>query len=367
MIKTRLKSPCFNQTEQHMGGDTRKRAAGIYEKLVGDRLCLIYNGAFNDRLTHHIMELTEHNVAQFDELAHLRKKVSYLVVECFQNIVRHGEGEGPRGTFCTLSDGNVSRISALNMVRTDRVDQLGRCLAQINTLGMEELKALSREVMLSPRNNVGGAGLGLIEMARRSGDKLDYAFDVSEEELSKFFLTVSLNRHSAVAGQVDLKSRQLMDELMGTDVQLVYKGDFTPGTIEPILEIARQAAKADRQAKKLLGVLVEMASNIQNHGVYNGRHGGLLLIERKGDDLIVATANQCVPDLVETFHLELDRINSMTKCERMELISDSMQEELADLNVPMGLLKVANMSQSPIDYSIEPSGRTEFLTMSVTV
>lgn len=334
---------------------------------MGDRLCLIYNGAFNDRLTHHIMELTEHNVAQFDELAHLRKKVSYLVVECFQNIVCHVEGEGPRGTFCTLSDGNTSRISALNMVRTDRVDELGRCLAQINTLGLDELKALSKEILLSPRNNVGGAGLGLIEMARRSGDKLDYAFDMSDEELSKFFLTVSLHRASGAAGQVDLKSRQLMDELMGTDVQLVYKGDFTPSTIEPILEIGRQTTKADLQAKKLLGVLVEMASNIQNHGVYNGCQGGLLLIERKGDDLIVATANQCVPDLVETFHLELNRINNMSKWERMELIGNSLQEEQLDLHMPMGLLKVANMSHRPIDFSIEPSGRKEFLTMSVTI
>lgn len=347
--------------------NTSHLASRLYDQLSGDRLCLILNGVFNDDLTHRITELTEQNVSQIDEITHLRKKMSFLVVECFQNIVRHGESadEGKRGTFWTRYDGVSSRVSAMNLVPTHRIDQLRECLQHINSLSKEELRSFGRQVLDSPMSGLGGAGLGLIEMAKRSGEPLAYDFDV-ESELSKFFLSISLSGDQTAKNTIDLKSKQLIDEIYPSDVLMIYKGDFNPDTIDPISKIVRQSGPSGTRGHRLLGVLIEMTYNMHLHGVYNANYGGILLLTRENDRLRVTTANHCVPGSEQNLVALIEKLNRSDRSERISML----ESVLTDQNDPThctGLIKVANMSAEGITYSITPHPRTEFLTLSVLV
>lgn len=342
-------------------------ALRLYEYLSNDKLCLIYNGDFNDELTHRITELTEHNVAQIDEINHLRKKMSFLVVECFQNIVRHGESHdlGTRGTFWTHYDGVSSRVSAMNLVPTQRIDQLRECLQHINSLTHDELRQFSRQVLDSPLSNLGGAGLGLIEMARRSGEPLAFDFE-TEEGVSKFFLTISLHSPQNSPQPIDLKSKQLINEIYPSEVLLIYKGEFNPHTIDPILEIARQGRPDGTRGHRLLGVLIEMTYNMHLHGVYNSSHGGLLIITRENDKLRITTANHCTPNSQGELNSLIDNLNRSDRANRLVML-ERILNTTTDNTARTGLIKVAQMAQAGIDFSIKPMGRTEFLTLSVLV
>ena len=92
----------------------------IFDKLKNDKLSLIYNGSFSDSITHKFIELSEYNLNSNVSMSKIRNRVSYLMAECFQNIVRHGEGskikdskEDLPGFFSTKNTGNTYFIKEI--------------------------------------------------------------------------------------------------------------------------------------------------------------------------------------------------------------------------------------------------------------
>ena len=68
-------------------------------------------------------------------------------------------------------------------------------LEQVNAMDKEELKAYYKEIIKNGQiSSKGGAGLGLIDMARKSGEKMEYAFDQIDDRLSFFTLQIKVKR-----------------------------------------------------------------------------------------------------------------------------------------------------------------------------
>ena len=65
----------------------------LYAHLLSDSMSLVYAGSFEDTVTTKAIKLSEHNIDKSEDLASLKKKSSYLMAECFQNVVRHNEQE----------------------------------------------------------------------------------------------------------------------------------------------------------------------------------------------------------------------------------------------------------------------------------
>jgi len=61
-----------------------------YKELENDRLSFIFNENVSDDITDGIIRITEYNVNSFEAFAKLSKRISFIMVECFQNVVRHG-------------------------------------------------------------------------------------------------------------------------------------------------------------------------------------------------------------------------------------------------------------------------------------
>ena len=68
----------------------------------------------------------------FIDKVRVEKKVSFLIVECFQNVVRHGEAladsSNPRGFFTARYDGYSNHISAVNLIHSDNIPELEKLL-----------------------------------------------------------------------------------------------------------------------------------------------------------------------------------------------------------------------------------------------
>jgi hypothetical protein len=74
-----------------------------------------------------------------------------------------------------------------NMISTDHVEILQQRIRQINAMDSEELTTMYRKVLNNGTySSKGGGGLGIIDIARRSGEKLDYGF-VPVDEFNSFF------------------------------------------------------------------------------------------------------------------------------------------------------------------------------------
>ena len=64
---------------------------------------------------------------------------------------------------------------------------------KVNSLTREELRRFYREILDNEQiSDKGGADLGMIDMARKSGEKLSYNFEKIDNDLSFFDLLVKV-------------------------------------------------------------------------------------------------------------------------------------------------------------------------------
>lgn len=135
----------------------------------------------------------------------IRKRVFHIFVECAQNLYHHVRpfapvearyGHGRLGALFIAKE-HGCRISTGNFVSLDKAEQLRQQLDHINSLDEALLKAYYRDaICTNSYSAAGGAGLGMIDMARKSGNKLSFQFFSVEglPELLFFSLDVLIGK-----------------------------------------------------------------------------------------------------------------------------------------------------------------------------
>jgi len=166
----------------------------MHQMMLSENLYLVYEGEFSQEIVKSVLMLTERNLNYFDEPLSIKRKVFNIMVECLQNICRHCYEEGNIDSLkyaifmIGMEDGYYTIFSG-NFMLKNNVDSLRSKLEKINGLDKEGLKELYKEIMLKgKRSPKGGAGLGLIDMARRSGQKLRFHFQEVEDNITFFSL-----------------------------------------------------------------------------------------------------------------------------------------------------------------------------------
>jgi hypothetical protein len=354
----------------------------VYNKLIKDKLCLLYNGGFSDSLTNKFIELSENNLSGNQDLSKIRNKISFLMAECFQNIVRHGEGkkkdeaaQNLPGFFSTKNIGNTYFIASGNLIKNQNIEKLEGQLKQVNSLNSDELKDLYRNVIENQGfSEKGGAGLGLIEMARKSGHRIEYNFEDYDDAFSFFYSQIRLEKNAenfdfTLAEAVSF--HQLMKE---EGILLIQKGDFSQETILPVLHIIEQNFKKDKSSKKnksVYHVLVELLQNISNYGLeIDGRHDGIFMIQQNGPTYMVAAGNYLTQEKVVDLERRLKTVQSLSDSELEEKYQKELMEEdgSAKDDVGLGLIDMARESTMPLKYQFHTIDESrKFFTILVTI
>jgi hypothetical protein len=93
------------------------------------------------------------------------------------------------GLFIVGKKDDVWNVITANKILNERIDDLKNSIDHINSLTRDELNALyKKQIREGSLSNKGGAGLGLIDIARKTGRKLDYQFLPLEDKKNYFFL-----------------------------------------------------------------------------------------------------------------------------------------------------------------------------------
>ncbi len=174
----------------------------FYLKMKKNNISLAYEGEITHQITKAFTALTENNMQRDQDSTSVQKKVFHVMVECLQNISKHAEkdldyfsSKDGRGIFLVSKDEKEYNITTGNVIRNEKIEPLRNLLEKINSMTKEELNQLYkqqiREGRLSPK---GGAGLGFIDIARKTGQKLIYSFLRIDEENSFFVLTSTVSR-----------------------------------------------------------------------------------------------------------------------------------------------------------------------------
>jgi hypothetical protein len=353
----------------------------IFEKLKNDNLSLLYNGSFSDSITMKFIELSEYNLSANVSLSKIRNRVSFLMAECFQNIVRHGEGskiknskEDLPGFFSTKNTGNTYFITSGNLIDKKNIERLESQLKKVNSLSKDELKELYRKVMGTEGfTEHGGAGLGLIEMARKSGYKIEYSFTEFDNSFSYFYNQIKLAK---IEENVNFRLDEAIGfhQIMNTEnIMLIQKGDFSQETILPVLKIIEQNFQKNKSTyknKAVYHVLVELLQNIsKNSYVINDRHEGIFLIQQINETYVITAGNYVDQLKVADFESKLKMVEYASPDELEHLYEKSLFDDETDNTLPgLGLIDIAKASKEPIKFAFnEVDEKYLFFSIQVTV
>ncbi len=238
----------------------------FYREIHLDDLTISYSGSFTDSMTEKIIELSEAYLDSNKKLSKLKRRTSFLVAECFQNVVRHSPKETGTGVEAAIKESfflrfyeNKCFIASENSIPNSQVESLKSKLDLVNKYEQDQLREFYRVILDEGQfSDEGGAGLGLIEMARKTGNKLSYSFDPLDEKVSKFYLMLVLE-NAAEEGPLSDNSEELkvikriIRHVQEDNMFLLYKGNFDSEIIEHIEKIIENSldARHDSLATKI--------------------------------------------------------------------------------------------------------------------
>jgi hypothetical protein len=173
----------------------------LHRTMMSENLILVYQGDFTQESTKSILSMAERNLDSSGEESSIKRKVFNVMVEALQNIVKHsdelvdGEVRSHAAIFLIGRQTSQYTIMSGNPIRKENVAGLTEKLHQINNLDKEGLKELYKSIIKSTTiSEKGGAGLGFVDMARKSGTKLEFDFPEMNSEYCFFCLKVYVPR-----------------------------------------------------------------------------------------------------------------------------------------------------------------------------
>jgi len=173
----------------------------LHRTMMSQKLILVYQGDFTQESTKSILAMAERNLDSSGEEGNIKRKVFNVMVEALQNIVKHsdelvdGQIRSHAAIFLIGKEANRYTIMSGNPIRKANVAGLEQKLNHINSLDKEGLKELYKEIIKNTTiSEKGGAGLGFVDMARKSGEKLAFDFPEMSADYCFFCLTVHVPR-----------------------------------------------------------------------------------------------------------------------------------------------------------------------------
>lgn len=172
-----------------------------YSKLNSGDVVLAFKGSITSDLISNVLELVETKLEDLSEGSKVRKKVYNVLVESLQNLFHHVEDLpedlkdkfDPKFGVIVISRVGVNayKISTGNFINSGKIKLLKDKIDKINSLSMDELKDMYKFILNHQKLSAkGGGGLGLVDIARKTGNKLEYNFENFNNEYYFFNLDV---------------------------------------------------------------------------------------------------------------------------------------------------------------------------------
>lgn len=177
----------------------------IYEllrKMDAEDIVLAYKGEINHDLLDSVYSMMDKHFEEKNTPGEKRKKFFHILIEALQNVFHHQIDYAHAGLFENAPSAgfviksekeNSYRIITGNYILRSAVEKLQNRIDELNKLTPTELKTHYQQSLAGNEfSEKGGAGLGIIEMARKSGKKINYEFTEINDQYSFFTLEISL-------------------------------------------------------------------------------------------------------------------------------------------------------------------------------
>jgi len=187
--------------EVSIGDNYKEFVYKFHESMVNNQITLVYEGEINQEITNVFSEMAEAGLGE-DTHETTRKRVYHVMVECLQNICKHADdkeynediGRG-KGILMVGNGPDHYSITTGNTISNKNIAGLSKMLDGINALSPDEIKQKYKEMIREARlSDKGGAGLGFIDMVKRTGNPIEYLVHPINDEKSFLVIVSRVNR-----------------------------------------------------------------------------------------------------------------------------------------------------------------------------
>ena len=159
----------------------------LYRTMEDENVILSFKGIVTADLLTSVLQIMEAKMDSMNEPPRIRKKVFNVLVECLQNLNHHVEEaptpapndqlERKSAMVLIVKENGHFIVKTGNYIASDKAHELNDRLEFINSMDKDGLKEFyQKSLNNSMVTNKGTAGLGLIDIARKSGNKLGFEF-----------------------------------------------------------------------------------------------------------------------------------------------------------------------------------------------
>jgi hypothetical protein len=174
-----------------------------FSELNTGNVLLSFKGGITSEVINTLLETIEAKLLELNTDNKIIKKVYNVLVESMQNLYHHIEDipEDLRSRYDTKFGIVIVKfeqqkiiISIGNFVLSNKIKLLKDKLDKINSLSEEELKEMYKFILNHQKLSAkGGGGLGLVDIARKTGHKLEYTFQNYNNDYYFFMLNTIVN------------------------------------------------------------------------------------------------------------------------------------------------------------------------------
>jgi hypothetical protein len=359
----------------------------LKQKLSDEKLMFAYRGEVTGDNSVNLLTLLEREM-EFSDFSLLgRKRLFMFVLENLQNITRHGIIRSNEITSLVVYSKTPEgyTVSTGNALKKSEVGALRKNLMKINSLDPEKIRDVYRTMLQdSSIGKKGGAGLGLMEMARKTGNRLDYDFFPIDEKFSYFILSKTIDsggrgmsEPDAGQGPFDSKRIVQLERLMKSNgIFFIWAGPLTHAISKELLNLSettmREAELEQNLHKRVFATLIELLQNVAQHspGYEAEKEYGipLAMIRTTPASFIITSGNLIRKKDIDHLTQKLDMVNrydeeGLKKLLKVALMGQDMSKVSTGY---MGLLEMARRSGNRLVYKFEDVS-DEFAYYTVTV
>jgi hypothetical protein len=343
------------------------------DKMMKERLMFVYRGVVTKENSVPLLMLLEKEMENSEFGFVGRKRLFMFVLESLQNVSRHSNqsqhANMPLVVYSKTDNGYT--VTTGNVLPNSSINDLKLKLDEINNLDTKEIRNVYRQMLsTSEFSTKGGAGLGLIEMAKKTGNKFDYDFVPLDNEYSYFILSKTVDsggvgkhiggKENPFQGESVSQLEKLMAE---SNVYLVWSGHISPDVGKEVLAFTEtKLAEEDIEAnlrKRVFSILVEILENVAKYSPGREREeqfGMPVAIIRVEDKVYsLTTGNLILTTNVDNLKEKLDTINRYDKVGLKELFRKALsgQSITSGNKGNIGLIDMARKSGSKLIYQFE--------------
>jgi len=162
-----------------------------------------FEGEITESRVSEILKEVEERLERDEEDFKKSRKVYNVLVETLQNLYHHTDayssetlnnGDKKKTTLFLLARKDSEyNILAANYVTKENIPLLKAKLDKINSLDKDGLREYYKEVLDNGQYSIhGGGGLGMIDIARKSGNRLIYDFSDVNADFGLFVLRIKV-------------------------------------------------------------------------------------------------------------------------------------------------------------------------------